>query len=521
MSDVVRRNLAKEPSDVAKQPVTMRLAVESKEKLQKLSESTGRTVSSLIALAVDKFLDQQLGGEIKYGAQGKCRIRHAALPDTSVLRAFSILAPEKCDAIIRELNLPKLEFLPNPPEWRRLLTEVASGESDLVESVNWLPIFWMVKPGRPSPHCDWVVPFLQLFVGHHVFVHRELLIAYLTPEDISDFEEFRDVGKTGKDLSLRSLATWVRHSGDSKNRRAKLLEAMWADSVVGCQLGTDYHIAVRRLTTILANFHGPPTVDSIADPTIPGLDSLNRGFQEFRNGTVTAFIGNLLHTASLMTNRRQTAYLLAGPADLRVPSLNTLTGRKGLFDMPSSSAARDSGINGKVLVLWRHAVNWFRDEIINADTDTVLRQFITDQFPEFVGDEPSEQRNHGESSDREPIAVLKSLMQTWVKWFADADEASAFLGDEQSGNISATDLVQYYEVLCDRLNPSAQMPAPIVNDTRERAFWKFPTFAEPGARASASTGISTKNAVTKHAMPTVVHPESGNRKSGRRSRKES
>ena len=475
MEDVVRRNPAKEP-------VTIRLDVEAKAKLHELAGAEDRTVSSLIDLAVREFLDRRFGVDSTASSHARLRIRHADLPDTSVLRAFHSLAREKCDQAIRDLNLPSLEFVEDRPEWLRLLVDVFSGESDLVESVNWLPIFWHVKRGGSSPRLDWIGPYLQLFVGHHVFVRRDLVNNYLDVASLEEFERFRDQAHTGRDLSLRSLVAWARQSGDKESAQGKSLETIWADAVVACQLGTDYHIAVRRVAPILAILAGRGQDALVSEPPIPGIDSLNRGFHEFCNGTVTAFTGNLLHSADLLTDRKQVACLLAGPADVRVPSLNTLAGRKGMFAAPPSAAGSQSdAVGGKVLELWSQAVNWFRDEVIDADSDAVLRQLIASQFPDYMRDEVGTNQGNGERLGR--IAVVKNLMQTWVKWFADPNEARAFLGEGHvagvaGGKVPSEDIVQHYEHLCDQLNPAFQMTAPCIDDSKERAFWKFPVLGE-------------------------------------------
>lgn len=468
------------PRNQAKEPVTIRLSTDAKAKLQEIAEAEERTVSSMIDLAVREFLDRRFGVMSASAGQSKIKVRHAALPDTSVLRTFSTLAPVEWSKAQQELNLPELEFVDERPEWRRLPSDVFSGESDLVESVNWQPIFWHVKRGGSTPRFDWVGPYLQMFVGHHIFIHKDLARNHFSQDELSAFDQFRGEAKSGRDASLRSMIAWAKQRGEKSASRAQSLDALWADSIVGCQLGTDYHIAVRRLGAIIAELNGKPDDEIVVDPPVSGLDDLTRGFQEFRNGTVTAFTGNLLHSADLLTRRKHYAFLLAGPADLRVPSLNTIAGRKGLFDPGITYSAQKSDVGGSILELWCRAVGWFRDQIINADSDEMLKKMIKEQFPEF-----SETHDPNISISSDPMgftATLKSLMQTWVKWFTDPDEARAFLGE---GDVTAEDLVEHYEELCDLLNPSAQMTSPACDDPKQRAFWKFPTYSERAVRAQS------------------------------------
>ena len=83
MGEPTQRNLAKEA-------VTIRLDIESKAKLNLLAKAENRTVSTLIDIAVREFLDRRdLDGE----RPEILRIRHADLPDTSVLRAFCEMEP--------------------------------------------------------------------------------------------------------------------------------------------------------------------------------------------------------------------------------------------------------------------------------------------------------------------------------------------------------------------------------------------------------------------------------------------
>ena len=253
---------------------------------------------------------------------------------------------------------------------------------------------------------------------------------------------------------------------------------MWRDTVVGCQLGTDYHIAIRRVGPILGELAGKGADAATVDPTIAGITDLNRGFQEFRNGTISAFCGSLLHSAELLSDRPEVALLLAGPADVRVPSLNTLAGAKGMFEATSARESRANGMGGNVLAFWSTAVRWFRDEMINCNSDAVLRQFLGLMFKDFL----NEQAGGGSAPEAERpdrVRILKGLLQTWVRWFADPAEARSFIGEgviegTMAGGMQARDpLVQHYEELCDLLNPAVAMKAPRLNDLRERALGGF------------------------------------------------
>lgn len=460
MSDSTQRNQAKEP-------VTIRLDLSIKARLQDLAQREGRTVSSLIDLAVREFLDRSSGGQIAHSPSAvKLRVRHANLPDTYVLHAYCTLAEERYNDSLKELALPGIEFVDAPIEWGRLLTEVSEGKSDLVESVNWQALFWERKQYK-SPSLDWVGPYLQLFVGHCVFVRRDHVSVYLD-DDLDNFLAFRERAKTGRDLSLRSLVAWADRSGSKKAERLNKLRRLWADAIVCCQPGTDYHIAVLRIAPTLDGGGAAPAGDRFAT-VIQGTDSLDNGFRQFRNGTVTAFIGNLLHAAQLLANPSQ-GLLLAGPSDLRVPSLNTLAGHKGVFDgtLMSTDAPVSTTRDG-VKALWKRAALWFRDEVVGAESDEPLREFVGKYFPELL---KSSDETEGQLSE---FAILKSLMQTWVKWFPEPEDAEAFVG----GKAAADTLVRQYEWLCELLNPSATMVSYNGDQPEDARFlWKFPVLPE-------------------------------------------
>lgn len=465
-----------------KEPLTIRFNRQQKEALSQMAKEQNRTVSAL----VQEFVRQGLEGlpPLASASEPKdpIKVRHAALPDTSVMRAFQECAPERFQAAVSELELPRIEFVENRPEWRRLPSDLYSGESDVIESMNLAPIFKYVTQGRSSSEIrhDWVGPFLQIFVGHAVFVREDFLSLYLDQSSIESFREFRAKSRTGRDLSTRSLVAWVQSlDGDRKNA-AQALETMWTDAVVGCQTGTDYHIAVRRVAPILAQINDGRS-ERFVDPTITDIDQLDRGFQEFRSGAVDAFTGNLLHTATLLAESAPMAALVAGPADLRVPSLNTLAGRKGMFDMPPNSRGDAlEPLGNRILALWGQSVSWFRDQVINAESDEPLSSVIAKLFPESLNaTAPS-----ADSQYKKNIAVLRSLMQSWVKWFSNPDDACAFVGDPKEA------LSKYYAKLCEKLNPLEDMPAPHFDDQDEQALWKFPTFPKHIKSEGKSTSRS-------------------------------
>ncbi|EZP83930.1 hypothetical protein BV97_01123 [Novosphingobium resinovorum] len=429
-----------------KEPVTIRLDGGTRADLQALASERKRTVSSLIDEAVRTFLDQQLGRAV---GDGKLRVRYALLPDTAVLHSFAQFESKRFGKVVADAGLPEFEFVPRPAEWRSLSADVFSGKSDIVEAVNRLPIHWHLTRGLSSPPLDWIGPYLTIFVGHCIFLRRDHLTEFLSDEEIADFIEFRSQARSGKDWSLRSLTAWAARSEDSAGRAAKLSEA-WQNAIVGCQLGTDFHIAVRRVSAALAALAWTEKELAVAAPREPnpvGIESLERGIEEFRSGSLSAFTGSLLQSAELLSDGNDEAFLIAGPADVRVPSLNTLAGRKGMFDVEGPASAIGVG----VLKLWREAVSWFRDEVVMGEPE-VLKQLVEENFPRAGGRSPDQ------------IELLRSLMQSWVRWFVDPKEAEAFMEKE------TVDLVRHYHELCECLHPAARMPAP----DGELTLWKFP-----------------------------------------------
>jgi len=352
--------------------------------------------------------------------------------------------------------------------------------------MNLGPIYEHVTHGGSSSdlRLDWVGPFLQVFVGHCVFVREDFLRTYLDSSEFEDFKSFRAVSRNGRDLSTRSLVAWIQASDDNSKSRAGVLEKMWSDAVVGCQTGTDYHIAIRRVAPILAWLNdGRP--EGFQDPTISDVDHLDRGFHEFRSGAVDAFTGNLLHSATLLAEEPSMSVLLAGPADLRVPSLNTLAGRKGMFDLSTADAGSQTESLGlRLLGLWSIAVAWFRDEVVNADNDKELQKLVKSLFPDF-------QFENADDAARvdtlQPISVLRSLMQSWVKWFSNPEDAYDFVGEPKEA------LSKYYARLCELLNPLKEMPAPKFEDRNERALWRFPTFPRHLRNRSTSGSSATED----------------------------
>ena len=286
-----------------KDAVTIRLDKRAKAELAQIAATDNRTVSNLVDQAVREYIDKRNGRT----ESSKLKVRHARLPDTSVFRAFKELAPDQWEKETANLKLPSLDFVPDGAEWSRLSTELFTGQSDIVESVNWLPIFWNVSRGKTIAPSQLYRPYLQVFVGHCIFVRASLAAAHLRESDLEEFQSFRQQATTGKDLSLRSLVGWARDA----DRRSRL-DSLWREAVVACQPGTDYEIAVRRVAPILRSATGEGLDSQIQYPAIMGIVNLDRGFQDFRNGTVDAFSGNLLHSAELLTVSRDAAFLLAG-----------------------------------------------------------------------------------------------------------------------------------------------------------------------------------------------------------------
>jgi hypothetical protein len=462
----------------AKKLQSIRLDVATKISLDKIAKTENRTISSLLDLAVREFVEKYLRGKTQRAA---LRVCYACLPDTCVLQAFCALAVEESERARRDLDLPQFEFNESPPEWSRLPLDLFRGNSDLIESVNWLPIFWHVRTGGSSLRLDWVGPYLQLFVGHCIFVRADLVSCYLSEFQINSFKEFRQQAKTGEDLSLRSLTTWARCS-DGTEGLGEALEQMWKDAVVGCQHGTDYHVAVCRVAPILRDLQTKDRDTLTIEPTIFSVPDRDRGIQDFRTGRINAFSGDLLHSAELLTDQRELAFLLAGPADLRIPSLNTLAGRKGLLDVAPDGDIRLNAIGGNVLAFWGRAVRWFR-EIVNSESDERFREVVTSIFPTFYSNLQPKMTALSDGGLPDRLEVLKSLMQTWVRWFADQTEARTFLTEGVfegilPGALTAKDLVQQYESLCELLSPSFKMKPPSQSDLR---LWPFPVFAQRGS----------------------------------------
>lgn len=484
MTNELERNRSKEP-------VTIRLDPAVRASLAELAQKEGRSVSALIDLAVREMLDRRAVGGGLQAQPERLKVKYASLPDTAVLFSFQQMAKSRFDEVSAAAGLPALEFSQRRSDWRSLPTDVFSGEADLVESVNWLPIFWNMRRGGSSTRLDWIGPYLQVFVGHCVFVRCDYLLesGSLTPDDLKAFLAFRNVaGMAGRDLSLRSLAAWVAQTPDGQERQrlATNLAQTWEGVVVGCQTGTDFHVAVKRVAPILANLSGTSSNthgEHPRDAIIQGVENLDRGYEDFRNGTLTGFIGNLLQAAELLAEDPPSAILLAGPADLRVPSLNTLAGRKGMFDPndPSSELGRAA------LALWGEAVRWFRDEVVGSESTAPLKKLVTDQFA------GSNDRSFEATGDIDrKIEILRSLMQTWVRWFENPEEAKSFISDDEAipgprSTYTFEDLVVYYQDLCELLNPIATMAAPDYSSAREIALWKFPILADRvGAAASSA-----------------------------------
>jgi hypothetical protein len=487
-----------------KQVVSIRLDVADHRRLQGLADEQDQSVSSLIGLAVRQFLQRFQEGSPTSFPMAEMKVRYTLLPDTCVLFAFHELAGEKFQAALSDLELPHLKFTEDRPEWRSLATDLVLGESHLVEALNRLPLFWHLDAGKSSPRLDWVGPFLEIFTGHHIFVRTDQVEAILTAADVQDYKEWAAKAKPGKEQSLHSLIGWAKTSATEKRQaRAEKLHTLWENCLIGLQLGTDYHIAVRRVSPVLSKLSNPTEDSDLHStetyrPILQGFEDLTRAYREFLNGPITGFTGHLLQTAELFAIGPSKAMLLAGPADLQVPSLNTLAGRKGLFDA-FLAGDRNNTLGERVLALWSRAVTWFLDEVVMARTTDNLGKLA-----KLITAHQSTDPTEGLALDQtEKLRIFQSLMQTWVKWFPDAQEACSFMGDgvtssaasplAETQTLPSEQLVSHYQDLIKRLNPSRTMTAPDVND----AFWKFPVLISRPLDAAPSGGEAHRTLETR------------------------
>jgi len=160
-----------------------------------------------------------------------------------------------------------------------------------------------------------------------------------------------------------------------------------------------------------------------------------------------------------------------------------------MLDVDVGSDSRNGNAGSNILAFWAKAVEWFTNEIVFSESDEKLREFVTLRFPSFLSNNHFETAAEHTTTDLDRVKVLKSLMQTWVKWFADVKEAEAFLAeglvdDLMGGAPTARDLAQHYQQLSHLLNPSAQMKPPMLNDPKEQALWPFPEMAARPMKAA-------------------------------------
>lgn len=459
-----------------KEAVTVRLDANAKARLQEIAQRENRTFSSLIDLAVKDYLEQREGKHPKIADLNSLQICHAHVPDSIVLRAYATFAPQACSALLESLGLPQAEFVAKQPEWRK--NHLHADTSDLVETFNWLPIFWHIKRGGSSPRIGWIGPYLQIFSAHCVFVRRDFFKTFLTTADYENYVAFQATAETPRDQSLRSVIAWLQNSDeDVMAQRASAVLKCWTNTVITCQMGTDLQIAAQRVTPLLQRLANNPKHLADAEPTLQGNNDLHSGFQLFMSSAVTGFTGHALQSTELLTDAKSEAILLAGPADVRVPSLNTIAGHKNLFDAHGGALTT----NNPFLTLWAHAVQWFRREMLNEPSAERFHEFMRIHYPEYIR---PEQNAADTAKNREKVRFLRSFMQTWIQWFADPNEAQAFMGNSLIDGIggSATptpeDLVQHYETLCDALHPAGKMPPALDSNPTEQALWKFPTLSK-------------------------------------------
>jgi hypothetical protein len=458
-----------------KEPVTVRLDARAKSDLHAIAQRENRTFSSLIDLAVRDFLDRRQCRARVDRSLESLKICHAHVPDSIVLRAFATFSPAEFSALIENLGLPQAEFVDKQPEWRK--NHLHAGSSDLVETFNWLPIFWHIKRGGSSPRIGWIGPYLQIFSAHCIFIRREFFKEFMTEEGYADFLAFEGKGKTAREKSLRSITAWLQQSPDRHiiDRSLQVLKC-WTNTVITCQMGTDLQIAVQRVTPLLHLLANKPEDYAYSEPTLQGNNDLHAGFQCFMSSAVTGFTGHALQSTELLTDGASDAVLLAGPADVRVPSLNTIAGHQSLFGTPGCT---DSSKN-VFLAIWTHAVHWFRNNMLNEPTGERFHTFMCTHYPEYIRPETTvEDTEH----NRSKVLFLRSFMQTWIQWFADPQETQAFMGNALIDGLGShtaptpEDLVQHYETLCDALHPAGKMPPAIDANPMEHALWKFPTLS--------------------------------------------
>ena len=458
-----------------KEAVTVRLDAQAKADLQAIAQRENRTFSSLIDLAVKAFLEGNGTNNTLAPALNSLKICHAHVPDSIVFRAFATFAASECSTLVESLGLPQAEFVDKQPEWRK--NHLHADTSDLVETFNWLPIFWHIKRGGSSPRIGWIGPYLQIFSAHCVFIRRDFFKSFITPEDYADYLKFHNQGTTARDQSLRSVIAWIQHSPEERApQRAVQVLKCWTNTVVTCQMGTDLQIAAQRVTPLLQILAKQPTDYAFAEPTLQGNNSLHAGFQSFMSSAVTGFTGHALQSTELLTDAKSDAVLLAGPADVRVPSLNTIAGHKSLFDAQGSA----DHANNAFLILWTHAVHWFRKAMLNEPSGERFHEFMRTHYPEYIRPETTPE---DVAHNRQKVLFLRSFMQTWIQWFADPNETRAFMGNSLIDGIGANaaptpeDLVQHYENLCDALHPAGKMPPAHDSNPTEQAMWKFPTLS--------------------------------------------
>lgn len=458
-----------------KEAVTVRLDAHAKARLQTIAQRENRTFSSLIDMAVKEYLEQQEGCRTPVPHLNSLEICHAHVPDSIILRAFATFAPETCSTLVESLGLPQAEFVGKQPEWRK--NHLHADSSDLVETFNWLPIFWHIKRGGSSPRIGWVGPYLQIFSAHCVFIRRDFFKSFLDAEAYEDYLCFQSKGESARDQSLRSVIAWLQHSSPQLAvARAQQVLKCWTNTVITCQMGTDLQIAAQRVTPLLQLLSGSPLEMAEAEPTLQGNNDLHSGFQAFMNSAVTGFTGHALQSTELLTDAKSEAILLAGPADVRVPSLNTIAGHKSLFDAHGGT----DGSENPLLTLWTQAVHWFRKEMLNEPSGERFHIFMQTHYPEYIRPENNSDER---ANNRKKVLFLRSFMQTWIQWFADPNETQAFMGNtliDGIGGVAAPspeDLVQHYETLCDALHPAGKMPPAIDGNATELALWKFPTLS--------------------------------------------
>ena len=450
-----------------------------------MASKEDRTVSSLVDKAVRNYIEhspQKISKDNKMFTgnfsvdslfnSGPLYIRHANLPDTSILYAYSKLAPQACYETLMNNGLPEIKFFDEGTQWNKLPSDLFSGAADILESVNWLSIFWHMRRGGSSPQLGWLGPYLNVFAGHCIFVHREVLEQVFSESALADYDTFKSSSTDAKTLSLNSFFAWINNSNDLKHNRIQALVSVWKTLEVSCNIGTDYQLAAIRFGHLLSqicselNEHKTFAKNSLLDPIICGNKSSDEGLSRFLSGDATGFIGGLMQSSILFADHLDDVVLLAGPADLKLQSINTLAAKN--VDKTSTN---------QYISLWSDAVKWYKKEVIWSDELTHLKALIEKTSPSFFDSFSPISANKEKLPLR--LEILRGMLRTWVRWFESPEDARGFYGGLNNKSsfklkISAEDLVENYEVMSRYLTSINPSQYPDIDESSVDLFWRFP-----------------------------------------------